>query len=328
MYSFKPLTRFLALSLVLSLGALNAHADNPRKKKSNSEWKQISDSVISDLVASGIGIGAAFTRSVPIALSAGIITKYVSVYGIAGIKTLIATLKGAPLEDLGELNVAYVYLMASKSKLLREMGNMREIHFNPGAYRETDGSLSPRMPDENSRGMTARYEKEFDALSSFAANLCPDAQCPGATLDEKLVNETIVNTAMAAKQSVNYRQALNEEQLKATYHSLVILYLDIIFVEQRILASLQNVLATQVSNVIESIEENPHLSQAEREYNYQLMMNVVLKWKNLQDGRRVGMTPFVQSSILQLETESNEIQDRLRTTMESIEKARKEAKKR
>jgi len=252
--------------------------------------QEIRDQVISDLVTVGISAAASVTGNIPLALGAGVLSKYISTYGVQGVKALINKMKGDAPQDLGEINIYYIYLIHIKRNLYQSMINIR----------------SNVKGDET----LATIETEIRDLESELRGECQGG-CRVTQLDESLVNFEFLNVALDARQSFNVFEYLKAQEVKTTYQYLMLLYLDVIMVEQKLLEGQYNVLANQISDLLERLEKNVYISNAEKEYVFQLGMNVVLKWQKHRDQRRALLLTSLQKPLSEMQEENDQLEDQI-----------------
>lgn len=260
----------------------------PRPVSAQSELK---DQIITDLISVGITGAATLTGNIPLAMASGILSKYISTYGIQGARALINKFKASAPQDLGEINLYYVYLIHIKRNLYETMINMR----TNVSY---DGSL-------------ATIKQEIDKLEADLSGNCSTERCEVSSLDETLINFEFINIALDARRSFDIFDYIETQQVKATYQYLMLLYMDIIIVEQKLLESQYNVVANQVAGLAEELEKNVYISNEEKEYVFQLGMNIVLKWQKHRDHRRTVLLTALQKPLLDMQRENEEIQDEL-----------------
>lgn len=259
--------------------------------KPDPRWQQLKGQLAGDLTQAGITFAAGLTGSIPLALIAGILGKYISTYGIQGIKNLIDSIKGYPPQDLGEVNLAYMYLIHVKRNLYSTLISMRK-NAEEGVKEES-------------------LVKELDALTKEVTTLCENGNCSPTTLDEKLVNYSFLQIALDAKESLNINQWLSINEMKNTYHYLLLLYLDVVMTEQQLIQVQNLVIGTQIQESIQAIQKNPYISAAEKEYQAQLAMNIGLRWQKILDERRVLMATVLEKPLKDLERENAEIEAEL-----------------
>ncbi len=276
----------LALSLTLGASAPLAHA----KEKPDPRWNQLRGQLATDLTQAGITFAAGLTGSIPLALIAGILGKYISTYGIQGIRNLIDSIKGYPPQDLGEVNLAYTYLIHVKRNLYSTLISIRK---------------AAEAQNEDSLG------KELDDLEKDVTNLCATGNCIPTTLDESLVNYSFLQIALDAKASLDVNKYLSVNETKNTYHYLLLLYLDVLMTEQQLIQTQTLVIGTQIQDTIAGLKKNPYISEAEKEYQAQLAMNIGLRWQKMLDERRVMLGKVLAKPLADLERENREIQDEL-----------------
>lgn len=285
-------SRFLALLLSVSiLSAPLAHSAPSGGDPEDPKWAQLKGQIAGDLTQAGITFAAGLTGSVPLALIAGILGKYISSYGIQGIKNLIDSIKGYPPQDLGEVNLAYMYLIHVKRNLYSTLISMRT-------------NAETGIKDE-------ALVQELDALQKEVTTLCAGGNCAPTTVDEKLVNYGFLQVALDAKESININQWLSINEMKNTYHYLLLLYLDVIMTEQQLIQTQNLVVGTQIKDTLAVLEKNPYISAAEKEYQAQLALNIGLRWQRILDQRRVLMDTVLAKPLADLEKENASIEAEL-----------------
>ena len=255
--------------------------------QSENKWSQVSQQVVTDLTTAGITIGASLSGSVPLALTAGYIAKYVTTYGISGMRSLIDQLKGYPPQDLGEINLAYVYLLSVKRNLFGLLMNMRK---QAKSY-PAGSTLATQLEDLHK-----------DLINDF------DKAGPSALLlDEQYVNKVFLDIAIDAKANIDIAQYLKEEELKHTYQYLMLLYFDIVMLEQQLIMTQNNVLVAQVKNAFEIISENPYLSNEEKEYQLQIATNILLRSQLMMDKRKIMVSKSLIKPMLDLQSTNDDL---------------------
>lgn len=250
--------------------------------------QEIRDQVISDLVTVGISAAATATGNIPLALGAGVLSKYISTYGVQGVKALVNKIKGEPPQDLGEINIYYIYLIHVKRNLYQSMINIRS-----------------NVKGDDAHGTIIQ---EIEAMEAELRANCANS-CEVTNLDENLVNFEFLNVALDAKQSFNIFEYLNAQEVKTTYQYLMLLYMDVIMVEQKLLEGQYNVLANQISDLTERLEKNVYLSNEEKEYVFELGMNVVLKWQKHRDNRRALLLASLKKPLAEMQEENASLED-------------------
>ncbi len=252
---------------------------------------ELKDQIITDLISVGITGAATLTGNIPLAMASGILSKYISTYGIQGARALINKFKSEAPQDLGEINLYYVYLIHIKRNLYETMINMRE---------NVDGHSS----------MTT-IQEEIAKLEQDLSGNCTAERCEVSSLDESMVNFEFINIALDARQSFNIFGYLDAQQVKNTYQYLMLLYMDIIIVEQKLLESQYNVISNQVAGLIEELDQNVYVSNEEKEYVFQLGMNIVLKWQRHRDNRRTVLLTALSKPLHDMQSENDRIQEEL-----------------
>jgi hypothetical protein len=282
----------LVLAVLVAFAA-NATVPAFAKDKPDPKWQQLKGNIAGDLTQAGLTFAAGLTGSVPLALTAGILGKYISTYGIQGIKNLVDSIKGYPPQDMGELNLAYMYLIHVKRNLYSTLISMRKAA-------ETD-------PRET--GLIT----ELDLLEKEVTSLCAEKdKCQPAALDESLVNYSFLQVALDAKSSININDWLSLGEVRNTYQDLVLLYLDVVMTEQLLIQTQANVIGQQVKESVESLKKNAYISEAEKEFQAQLILNVALRWQKMLDERRVMIAKVIQAPAESLEEENRRLEEELK----------------
>jgi hypothetical protein len=252
---------------------------------------ELKDQIITDLISVGITGAATLTGNIPLAMASGILSKYISTYGIQGPRALINKFKAEAPQDLGEINLYYVYLIHIKRNLYETLINMRE---NVGS----DGSLST-------------IREEIEKLEHDLSGSCTTERCEVSSLDQTMINFDFINVAFDAKQSFDIFDYIDAQQVKATYQYLMLLYMDVIIVEQKLLESQYNVISNQVATLVDELDKNVYTSNEEKEYVFQLGMNLVLKWQRHRDHRRTVLLTALQKPLMDMQSENQSIQEEL-----------------
>ncbi len=256
-----------------------------------SAQEELKDQIITDLVSVGITGAATLTGNIPLAMASGILSKYISTYGIQGARALINKFKSEAPQDLGEINLYYVYLIHIKRNLYETMINMRE--------------------NVDANGSMSTIQAEISKLEQDLSGNCTADRCAVNSLDESMVNFEFINIALDAKQSFNIFNYLDQQEVKNTYQYLMLLYMDIIIVEQKLLESQYNVISNQVAGLIEELDQNVYISNEEKEYVFQLGMNIVLKWQRHRDTRRTVLLTALSKPLMDMQSENDRIQEEL-----------------
>lgn len=255
------------------------------------EAQELSEQIISDLVTVGISGAATLSGNIPLAMASGVLSKYISTYGIQGVKALINKVKGAPPQDLGEINIYYVYLIHVKRNLYQSMINIR----------------SNVKADQTNQTIIS----EIEELEASLRGNCSEGDCTVSGIDESLVNYQFLNLALDAKQSFDISSYIESQQIKSTYQYLMLLYMDVVLVEQKLLEGQYNVLANQVSELLETLEDNVYLSNEEKEYSFQMSLNLVLKWQKHRDQRRAILLSALKRPMEEMQNENSDLQDEI-----------------
>jgi hypothetical protein len=259
--------------------------------KEVSAQTELKDQVITDLISVGITGAATLTGNIPLAMASGILSKYISTYGVQGARALINKFKAEAPQDLGEINLYYVYLIHIKRNLYETLINMRE--------------------NVNHDGQLATIAEEIAKLEQDLSGNCTAERCEVSALDETLINFEFINVALDARQSFHIFDYIEAQQVKSTYQYLMLLYMDVIIVEQKLLESQYNVVSNQVATLIDELDKNLYVSNEEKEYVYQLGMNIVLKWQRHRDHRRTVLLTALQKPLMDMQSENERIQDEL-----------------
>src|SRR5262249_52936565 len=120
---------------------------------------------------------------------------------------------------------------------------------------------------------------ELKKIDSLITAQCSTADSCSPTLaDESGVNFEFVNIALDARSTVDVSQYLDAQSVKATYQYLMMLYMDILIVEQKLIESQYNVLAARVEQTLDLLKKNPYLSPEEKELQAQMIYSIALRW--------------------------------------------------
>ena len=291
---FRPIARrVLAVCLCLSIVSTPI-AVSTAQADSGQSWSQVATQVSGDVIQAGITLAASATGNVPLALTAGIVGKYISTYGIQGIKDLVDAIKGYPPQDLGEVNLDYMYLINVKRNMYSTLIAIRK---SAEAAQTAPGASS--------------LAQELDALQQDVTTLCAAGNCQPVTVDEKLVNYSYLQVALDAKASLDVDQWLSVGEIKNTYEYLMLLYLDVVMTEQQLIQTQNLVVGNQVKDAIAALKANDYISDAEKEYQAQMVMNIALRWQKMLDERRVLLANILTKPTDDLLNENKAIQDDL-----------------
>lgn len=249
----------------------------------------IADQIAGDLVGAGVSIGAALSGSVPLAFAAGYISKYLVTYGIGGIKSAIDYVKGYGPRDLSEINLLYVYLLHVKQNLY---GTLIEIRKSVAA----DNRLSY---------LSGQLEKVERGLNEECA---ASGGCSETAVDHRYVNLHFLNLILDAKETLQISKYLGEQEVRHTYHYLMLLYLDVVILEQRLIEAQADVLADRTTETLKVLQDNPYLSNEEKEYQAQLLMNLSLRWIRLADSRKRIVARAIEAPLEKLNAENGDLQ--------------------
>lgn len=278
--------KFITLVLCWSLAALPITQSLP---VAHAQDSQLKEQIATDLVGAGISIGAALSGNVPLAFAAGYLTKYISTYGIAGVRALIDYFKGHRPGDLGEINLYYLYLLHIKRNLYHSLLNIRKTV-------QEDVSLS-------------HIERQLEKVEQSLSGKCAD--CEDNSTESQMVNLQVVNLLIDARSSLDLSRYLQRQEIRGTYQYLVLLYLDLLIVEQKLIEAQSEVMHNRVAQGIQAIRDNPYLSKAEKEYQKQLLMNLGLRWMLLADKNRLILAEAARLPIQNLKNENDELEKKL-----------------
>ncbi len=280
----------------LAAGASTVHVVPARADDPGKGWNDVKGQIAGDLVQGGITFAAGLTGNVPLALVAGIVGKYISTYGIKAVRNLIDAIKGYPPQDMGEVNIAYLYLINVKRNLYSTLIAIRKAA-------ETD-SRDPNLGAE-----LDLLEKDVTALCGMQdLKSTPGANCQPVTIDDKLVNYSFLQVALDAKSSLNVNEMLSVNESKNTYQYLMLLYLDLIMTEQQLIQSEIYVIGQQVKDSVAALRKNVYISDAEKEYQAQLVLNIGLRWQKMLDERRVLLATVTAKPLADIEAENDALQ--------------------
>lgn len=261
-------------------------------QQQTSTTDDLKSQVVGDLVSAGVSVAIAASGSVPLALMGGYLTKYISTYGVEGVKALVNYFKGHDPQDLGEINIYYIYLLNIKRNLYQTMIMIRQAAEN--------------LPSDQN------LAKQLDDLEATLKNECnPTTGCKADALNDTLVNMQFLNIALDAKASLDVNRYLAVNEIKDTYQYMILLYLDVVIVEQKLLEAESNAMASKTVQTLRQLEKNRYISQEEKEFQGQILLNMALRWKLLADTRRVLVSQAVQKPILELESENQKIKDKI-----------------
>ncbi len=283
--------RFVIFSVIVALIVSGLSPLALAREKPDPRWKQMSGQVAGDLVQGGITFAAGLTGSLPFALIAGILGKYVATYGVQGVRNLIDAIKGYPPQTLGEVNIAYIYLINVKRNLYSTL-------------------ISIRKSAEDRPG-EASLAKELDDLEKDVTTLCEKGACNPTTIDDSLVNYSFLQVAIDAKQSLDVNKWLSVGEMKNTYQYLLLLYLDVLMTEQTLVQTQNLVVGTQIQEAVSAISKNVYISAAEKEYQAQMVMNIGLRWHKMLDDRHVMLARVLKKPLEDLEAENKAIEDEI-----------------
>ncbi len=259
-----------------------------QRNKYDPEVDQLTNQLSQDLVAAGFSIAATVSGSVPLALTAGFLTKYVVTYGIGGVKALINHIKGDDLQDLGHINLYSIYLLHIKRNLYKAILDIRTSALKSATQ--------------------THYIKELEKVEKYFAENCPDSKCKDATVDQALVDMNMLSIALDGKKTIDLDNFLSLEQLKASYFYLNNLFLDIMIAEQRLAQSQVQVLSNQINEIKKELHENKYISLEEKEYRFQKALNISLRWKKNMAQRTVAMNKLLLPKLKSLQNQNDNLE--------------------
>lgn len=255
-----------------------------------SKASTLSEQITTDLLGAGISIGAALSGNTAVALSAGLLTKYVTTYGVSGAKKLISLYKGRPPRDLTEVNLYYVYLINSKRNLYYTLASMAQ---SERVIRREDN-----------------FHQSMDEVLNELLGLCA-GKCPSSSVDENQVNFQFVSLALDARSTLDIDRILTNYQFKHTFHYMMLLYMDILYIEQMLMESMNDVLIERVMAVKELLNENIYLSKDEKNYLMSVAVNIGTRFKYLKQSRRVLVYENLSQMNANLDSENDDLQDQI-----------------
>jgi hypothetical protein len=267
--------KFLSLLGGLALlCSIFTHSSFAQRNDYDPEVSRLTEQLTTDIVAAGFSIGATLSGNVPLALSAGFLTKYIVTYGIGGVKALIEHIKGFPPQDLGHINLYHVYLIHVKRNLYKSIISIRK--------------------DVDKNNPQSVLQKELNSLEKYVLELCQNQTCLPDQVDQSLVNYGFLQIALDAKGLLELDQFVSDEQISHTYHYLLLLYLDVMMAENQLYQYQVVVLANQVNDLKKLLEENQFISNFQKEYQYQMALNLSLRWRLMMQKRRVQLGKILQ----------------------------------
>ena len=291
-FTMKNIKFFLVISSVLTSLTFSK----------NVKASQLGEQIATDLVAAGVSVTAALSGSTAVALSAGILTKYITTYGIKGAKSLVKLYSGKPPRDLAEINLYYVYLLNSKRNLYLSMNSVS------------------RSIKQNQRDVNFNISVE-EMIASILGHC--KKNCELTDFDESLVNFQFVDMALDARASLDVNNILSVYEMKNTFQYMMLLYLDIMYFEQMLIEGMQDVLAKRVLDIRDILDENVYLSKEEKDYLMTMASNMALRFQGLRDKRKIalylGLKNKVDSLIIENDTLDDQIDDyQSRNQIESV----------
>ncbi len=250
----------------------------------------LSQQITTDLIGAGISISAALSGNTAIALSAGLLTKYVTTYGVGGVKKLIELYKGAPPRDITEVNLYYVYLINAK----------RNLYYTLTTMANSQRALNR---DDN-------FHQSMDEVISNILGLCEN-NCSQDTVDESFVNFQFVSLALDARATLDVDRVLSFYQFKHTFQYLMLLYADIQYIEQMLMESINDVLIERVISIRDLLATNVYLSKEEKNFLMSVVMNIETRFHHLKQKRRVVLFELMSARLENSRDEANSLQDQL-----------------
>jgi hypothetical protein len=297
--NFKRIAKTSLTLLLVVIFSLNlaspAFAKGKIPKRPDPQWVELREQMISDLVGAGVSVAAALSGNVPLALMAGVLTKYVTTYGIMGVKAIISIFKGHPPEDLGEVNLAFIYVTQTKRMIYSALLQIRE------------------QAEKREQLEAATLKKQLDEVENLVTDFCKDGNCKPITLDEKYVQFNLLDLTFEAKSTPDLYRALSIHQIKNTYHYLLLLYMDVQIVEQELIQALTLNLAAQIDRLRDMLSNHPLLSNTEKELHYQRALGIALQWQKMSDEKRVDLSTVYEKSLDELNQRNRELQDQINT---------------
>lgn len=278
------LRRVIALVVSFCVLSTSIYAGEVKSTKNS-----LGQTLVTDLVSAGISVAASLSGNVALALSAGLLTKYVTTYGIAGVKKLIDLFKGYEPRDLGEVNLYYVYLLNIKRNLYFTLINIRKA----AQKRDSSGKLEAQLKEITGKIIAQCEEGE--------------KECRPNDFDESMVNFEFLNIAMDLDNTMDISEFLQTYELKATYQYLMLLYLDIIIVEQKLIEAQYDVMANTITEIKKELDEHPYISNAEREYFYQTAMSIASRWSHQRANRRDIVSSSLRDALKRLQGENGDL---------------------
>jgi hypothetical protein len=104
---------------------------------------------------------------------------------------------------------------------------------------------------------------------------------------------------------------LEAQEIKNTYHYLMLLYLDLVIVEQKLIEAQYNVLAARTIQTLKLLKDNKYISQAEKEYQAQLLYGMALRWVLMADNRRVIVAKALEKPLQELNDENQKLEEEI-----------------
>jgi hypothetical protein len=253
---------------------------------------QQTDQLFSDMAAAGLTIPASLSGNVPLAFLAGYLSKYVSLYGVGGVRKFIERIRGERPKDLAAINIYYVYLIHVRQNLFTALMDIRKSV-------DADPNL-------------AKIGAQLQEVETALTEQCLKGDCEALRVDEGLVNTQYKESVINRNSSLALSKSLKADEVKATYQYLLMLYMDLVIVEQKLVEAQFKNLAARSMETVKLLKENPYLSQAEKEYRAQVVYGLALRWLQLADQRRLAIAKAAQSSLRELNTENESLEQRIR----------------
>jgi hypothetical protein len=160
-------------------------------------------------------------------------------------------------------------------------------------------------------GNLSSLDRQLGELTEFVVGHCEQESCEASAIDSSLVNHQFLSMALDLRSTLDVSRVLSSYEIKATYQYMMLLYLDLIIVEQKLIEAQYDVLAKSMLEVEEELDANPMISQAEKEYLYQLATNIAARWVKNRDERRLTLGTALRAPLLRLQGENDQLQDEL-----------------
>lgn len=253
---------------------------------------QVKEQVITDLVSAGVSVGIAMSGAVPLALVSGYLVKYISTYGVAGVKSLIDMFKTYHPKDIGEINILYVYLVHIKRNIYQTLIDIRKA-----------SEVNTDEPE---------LKEALEKIEALIGGSCSiEKGCTPTGLDESFIDYSFLNIALDKNATLDINSYLSVQEIKHTYHYLMLLYLDLMIVEQQLLEYQTDLLSSKYLESLKEIKENDYISNPEKEYQAQLLLNIVLRWHYMSDARRIIISQAILKPLQTLKLENEQLQEEI-----------------